>query len=100
VSRDPGMTPLLLGLSMVALGLAASRIEPGALSLPAPARRRKRLSEVRTGRDAAKVARDGIARFIPDNLTASIGRTLVLMGTALVAVRLLDEIVEDEGVDY
>ncbi len=100
MSRDPGTTPLLLGLAMVALGLAASRIEPGALSLPAPSARRKRLSDVRTGRDAAKVARDGIANFIPDNLTASIGRTLMLMGGALLAVRLLDEFVEDEGVDY
>jgi hypothetical protein len=91
---------MVLGLAMVGLGLVARRIEPSALSLPEPSGRRKRLSEVRTGRDAAKVARDGIAGFTPHNLTRSIGRTLILMGAALLAVRALDELVGDEGVDY
>ncbi len=100
MSRDPGYGPVALGLAMVGLGLLARRIEPDALSLPAPSARRQRLREVRSGRDAAKVARDGIAGFIPENLTRSIGRTLILMGAALLAVRALDEFVEDEGVDY
>jgi hypothetical protein len=91
---------VVLGLGMIGLGLAARRIEPAALSLPNPAGRRKRIRDVRTGPDAAKVARDGIAGLIPRNLTRSIGRTLILMGTALLAVRVLDEFVEDDGVDY
>ena len=65
---------------MVGLGLVARRIEPGALSLPEPSGRRRKLSEVRSGQDAAKAARDEIAGFIPRNLTRSMGRTLVLMG--------------------
>ena len=98
--RDPGLAPMLIGLVMIGLGLTARRVEPDLLSLPDPARKSKRLRDVRSGRDAAKVTRDGIASFIPANLTKSLGRTLIIMGAALVAVRALDEIVEDDGADY
>ena len=100
MSRDPGYAPVVLGLAMVGLGLVARRIEPGALSLPEPSGRRRKLRDVRSGQDAAKAARDGIAGFIPRNLTRSMGRTLILMGTALLAVRVLDEFVDDADVDY
>ena len=51
-------------------------------------------------RDAAKAARDGIARFMPNNLTKTLGRSLVLMGAATIAVRMLDELVDDDSARY
>ncbi|QFT64680.1 hypothetical protein SAMN05421853_101184 [Roseivivax halotolerans] len=91
--------PFLIGIAMVGFGLALRRTEPNTLSLPEP-NRPARLKDVKSGRDAARVARDGIARFIPANLTGSLGRTLILMGGATIAVRALDELVDDEGPDY
>ncbi|WP_424933168.1 hypothetical protein [Amaricoccus macauensis] len=100
MQRGSEFAPYLVGLAMVGLGLAARRVEPDLLSLPEPSETRKRLRDVRTGRDAARVTRDGIASFIPANLTKSMGRTLIIMGAALVAVRALDELVDDDGADY
>ena len=99
MSRDPGYAPLLLGLAMVGIGFAARRVQPDVLRLPEPGGH-MRLRDVRGGRDAARVARDGIAGLIPRNLTASLGRTLMLMGGALIVVRTLDELVDDDSVEY
>jgi hypothetical protein len=100
MSRDPGYNPFLVGPAMVGVGLAARQIEPDTLSRPAPGRDRQRLGDARHDRDAARHARDGIARFIPANLTRSKGRTLIIMGAALLAVRALDEFVEDDGAEH
>ncbi|MFD1341021.1 hypothetical protein [Litorisediminicola beolgyonensis] len=98
-SREADYTPVLAGLLMVGAGLLLRRTAPGALRLPEPGTYRK-IRDVRSGRDAAHVARDGIARLIPNNLTGSLGRTLVLMGTATIAVRLLDAFVDDDSALY
>ena len=97
--RRADLMPVVAGLGMLGLGLFLRQTAPSALRLPEPGRR-KRLRDVRSGRDAAHVARDGIARFIPDNLTGSLGRTLILMGTATIAVRILDELVDDDSAEY
>ncbi|WP_246107314.1 hypothetical protein [Puniceibacterium confluentis] len=97
--REPGYSPILVGLAMVGIGLVACRIEPAALRLPEPAGR-PRLRDIRDGRDVARAARDGIATLIPRNLTRSLGRTLMLMGGALIAVRALDELVDDDSASY
>ncbi len=99
MSRDPGYVPILLGLAMVGIGFAARRVEPELLSLPEPSGR-VRIRDIRGGRDAARAARDGIAGLIPRNLTASLGRTLMLMGGALIVVRALDELVDDDSASY
>ncbi len=99
MSRDPGYTPILLGLALVGIGIATRRVEPEMLRLPEPAER-PRLRDIRGGRDAARAARDGIAGFIPRNLTRSLGRSLMLMGGALIVVRALDELVDDDSAQY
>ncbi|SIS83693.1 hypothetical protein SAMN05421759_104183 [Roseivivax lentus] len=99
MSRKADHTPFLIGLGLIGLGLAARRVEPDALRLPEPAERPD-LRNIRSGKDAARAARDGIAGFVPRNLTKSLGRTMILMGAALVAIRALDELVEDDTADY
>lgn len=99
MSRQAGYTPFLAGLAMVGLGLAVRRIAPETLTLPAPATR-PRLRDVRRGRDAARVARDGIASVMPANLTGSLGRTLIIMGAGVLAIRALDELVDDDTARY
>lgn len=98
--RDPGYQPLLLGVAMIGLGLAARRVRPDALSLPESPGSAPRKRDVRSAQDAAHVARDGIAGFIPDNIFGSLGRTLMIMGSALIAVRALDELVDKDAADY
>ena len=99
MSRGAEYTPFLIGLGLIGLGLAARRVEPDTLRLPEPAERPD-LRNIRSGSDAARAARDGIAGFMPRNLTKSLGRTMILMGAALVAVRALDELVDDDTADY
>ncbi len=92
-------TPMLAGLGMLAAGFLLRRTAPRALNLPEPGRR-KRLRDVGSGKDAAHVARDGIANVTPRNLTSSLGRTLIMMGAATIAIRALDELVDDDAADY
>ena len=91
--------PFLIGIGLIGLGMAARRIEPDTLRLPEPADSPD-FRNIRSGRDAARAARDGIAGFVPRNLTKSLGRTMILMGAALVAVRALDELVDEDTADY
>ena len=99
MSREADYTPFLIGLGLIGLGLAARRVEPETLRLPEPAER-PNFRNVRSGRDAARAARDGIAGFVPRNLTKSLGRTMILMGGALVIIRALDEIVDEDTAEY
>ncbi|MHA6326219.1 hypothetical protein [Roseivivax sp. CAU 1753] len=99
MSRQAEYTPFLIGLGLIGLGLAARRVEPETLRLPEPGDRPD-FRGIRSGKDAARAARDGIAGFMPANLTKSLGRTMILMGAALVAVRALDELVDDDTADY
>ena len=99
MSRKVEYTPFLIGLALIGLGLAARRVEPESLRLPEPGGRPD-LRNIRSGRDAARAMRDGIAALVPRNLTKSLGRTMILMGGALVAIRALDEIVDEDTAKY
>ncbi|ADM09056.1 glucosyltransferase MdoH [Parvularcula bermudensis HTCC2503] len=85
-------TPLVLGAGLMALGLGVRQWRPTALELP---KRPRRQSHDRGARKAARVTRDGLARFLPKNMNESIGNSLMVMGVGLIAVRLLDDWVED-----
>ena len=85
--------PLLTGLLLVGAGLLLRRWKPRALTLPDPADRPRHSRGVR---GAATDARDGLATVLPDNLTGSIGRSLIIMGAGLVLVRALDAVADDE----
>jgi len=99
VSRGADYTPFLIGLGLIGLGLAARRVEPETLRLPEPSARPD-LRNVRSGRDAARAARDGLAGLLPRNITKSLGRTMILMGGALLIIRALDEIVDTDTAEY
>ncbi len=91
--RSIGRSPLLIGAALLAGGLLLRQWQPAVLSLPEPEDRRHR---DRGRRRAFRQARDGIARFLPSNMTGSLGRSLAIMGTGLVLVRLLDMAVDDD----
>ncbi len=93
-------SPLLAGAAMIGLGLLLRRTGPDLLRLPEPSPRPVGFRDVRSGRDAARATRDGIARVIPRNLTKTVGRSLMLMGAATIAVRMLDELVDDDSARY
>ncbi len=84
--------PLVLGAALIGGGLLLRQWQPKALVLPDRPAMAHRDSGTRR---LARHTRDGIARFLPGNLTGSIGRTLLIMGAGLVLVRLLDMAVED-----
>ncbi len=84
--------PLIIGAALIGGGLLLRQWQPALLSLPErPVGPRRD----RGARRVARQARDGIARFLPGNLTGSIGRTLLIMGAGLILVRLFDAVVED-----
>ncbi|KAA9005316.1 hypothetical protein F3S47_18200 [Histidinibacterium aquaticum] len=90
----------MVGLAMVGVGLAVRQLKPETLRLPEPGGKSPRLRDVRDVKGAAHKARDALAGFIPDNLFGSLGRTLMIMGGAMIAVRALDELVDDDTADY
>lgn len=85
--------PILVGLSLLGGGLALKHWKPLALSLPD---RPESLKRDRGGKRKARQARDGMARLLPANLNESLGQSLMLLGGGLLALRLLDEVVEDQ----
>jgi hypothetical protein len=97
--EGPGYTPFLFGVGFVAAGLLLRLTDPKVLRLPEPSGK-PRLSGLLKRDEAARTARDGIAHVLPRNLTGSLGRTMILMGAALIAVRALDELVDDDGAEY
>jgi hypothetical protein len=86
------LSPWLIGALLVGGGLLLRAWEPTALTLPD---RPDAMHRDRGMRRGIRRTRDGIARILPSNMTASIGRSLVIMGAGLVLVRLLDMAVED-----
>ncbi|WOI56899.1 hypothetical protein [Palleronia sp. LCG004] len=87
------LSPILLGTALLGAGLLLRQWEPGALSLPS---KPDVVHRDRGLKRAARRTRDGIARFLPSNMTGSLGRSLAIMGAGLVLVRLLDMAVEDD----
>lgn len=85
--------PLLIGAALLGTGLALRHWKPLTLSLP---KEPNTLKHDRGARRRARQARDGIARFLPANLNASVGNSLLILGTCLVALRVLDQAVEEQ----
>ncbi len=97
MDQSPRKSPLLAGLALVGAGLALRRIQPSVLSLPEPDGADHNDRGVRR---AARKSRDGLAGVLPSNLTGSVGRSLMIMGLGLVAIRALDALVDDEDALY
>lgn len=92
---DPFPTsPLVAGVALLGVGLLLRNWQPTALQLPEPDH--DGAHRDRGARRAARHARDGVARLMPRNLTRSVARSLMVVGAALIMVRALDELVEDE----
>lgn len=86
--------PFAAGAAVVAAGFAFTRFRPSALDLPNPTGR----GDGATGRVAKAVglARDGADHVAPDNVSAQIGRSLVMAGSAMLVARLLDEVMSHQ----
>lgn len=93
MDNAPRSSPLLSGIALLIAGVFVRRLKPSFLELP---EHDGSGSNDRGMSRAARKSRDGVARVLPSNLTASIGRTLIIMGAGLILVRALDELVEDE----
>lgn len=94
--RRERLLPFLYAGGMLVLGAVLLAAKPRLGQVPAPDRmgdapRRSRL------RRAAQVGRDNVGVFAPSNLTDSIGRSLLLGGTALLVARALDEMTGRDG---
>jgi hypothetical protein len=83
--------PAAAALGLVAAGVRLWRWRPSLLDLPEPA-------PLQGGRPrglfrrAARRSREGVSLVAPGNLGVSLGRSLVIAGTALLAARVLDEL--------
>lgn len=86
--------PVVIGLGLLAVGAALWRLKPGALRIPQPAPLGDHANSPRWLR-AAQRSRDGVAKIAPDNLSDSVGRSLVFAGGALLVTRLLDELTSE-----
>ncbi len=85
------LLPAAAALGLMAAGVLLWRWRPSLLDLPQPA-------PLKGGRPqgmfrrAARRSREGVSLVAPDNLSVSLGRSLVIAGAALLAVRVLDEL--------
>ena len=97
MANSPRTSPLLAGIALLGAGLVLRRVQPSVLSLPEPDGADRNDRGVKR---AARKSRDGLAGVLPGNLTGSIGRSLIIMGAGLVAIRALDAVVDDEDSLY
>ncbi|MGR3452687.1 hypothetical protein [Pseudooceanicola sp.] len=90
VTKDR-ILPVAIGVGLLAVGAVLWRMKPGALAIPAadPLHEDRGASRWRR---AARRSRNGVAKVAPENLSDSLGRSLVFAGGALLVTRLLDEI--------
>ncbi|KAF0677351.1 hypothetical protein [Profundibacterium mesophilum] len=90
--RPPRHSPFAVGAILLGIGVLLRLWRPSFLDLPERPRGR-------SGRGltaAAHRTQDGIAAVLPGNLTGGVGRSLILLGAGLIALRALDEIVDDD----
>jgi len=97
MAKSPRSSPLLAGIALLGAGLVLRRVQPSVLSLPEPDGADHNDRGVKR---AARKSRDGLAGVLPGNLTGSIGRSLIIMGAGLMAIRALDAVVDDEDALY
>lgn len=85
------VAPVAYAGGMLAIGALLVAAKPKIGHVPDP----RQAGEVPTRgmfRRAARAGRDSVSVFAPTNVTDSIGRSLLLGGTALLVARLLDEV--------
>ena len=92
--------PVVAGLGLMALGLILSRLESRTLAMPAP-RRRRRDARARFRRGdrigaVAQASRDRLVDFMPNNIAAGIGRSMLIAGCGLLVVRALDRLAGED----
>lgn len=97
MDQSPKSSPVLAGIALLGAGLLIRQWQPDALRLPEPAHKHRRDRGLRR---AARKSRDGLAMLLPSNLTGSIGRSLMIMGGGLLALRLLDLLVDQDEALY
>jgi len=90
-TRDRAL-PLALGAALVAIGIAIWRAKPSMLQIPDATPIDDRSNRGGYLTRAARKSRDGLKPITPDNLSGSIGRSLVFAGGAILVTRLLDEL--------
>ena len=92
IKRPSRHSPFLIGAILLAIGALLRLWRPTYLDLPDR-------PKGRTGSGLPAMAhrtQDGIAAVLPGNLTGGVGRSLILLGAGLIAIRALDEIVDDD----
>ena len=104
--RDPSeapvrTAPIAAGAVLVGVGALVMQLRPHLLDLPGPVE-----SDLDAGArieagdrvgGAAQAGRDSLLAVLPPNLLTWIGRVLMLAGASVVITRLLDRLVDDEG---
>lgn len=95
-SRAGRVAPVAYAAGMLIAGAILLAVKPRLGHVPEP----KQMGDGprKTAlRRAAQIGRDNVEVFAPTNVTDSIGRSLLLGGTALLLVRLLDEFAGRDG---
>lgn len=87
----PRLAPVAYGAGMLALGAVLLAAKPRIGNVPNP-RHTLDGPDLGRGRRIARAGRDSVGAFAPSNVTDSIGRSLLLGGTALLLTRLFDEL--------
>lgn len=92
VSTDPpaprsAVSPVAYGAGMLALGAVLVLSKPRIGAVPEPVQTDDAPGVLRR---LAAAARDGVSAFAPSNVTDSIGRSLVIGGSALILARAFD----------
>ncbi|KAA2315197.1 hypothetical protein DL237_09335 [Pseudooceanicola sediminis] len=95
-SSQERLTPILYAGGMLAIGAVMLIAKPRLGHVPNPSRAGD-LPRAARWRRAAQISRDNLHTFAPANVTDSIGRSLLLGGTALLLTRLLDEVTGHDG---
>ncbi|TMM51594.1 hypothetical protein [Sulfitobacter sabulilitoris] len=94
MTETPRTSPILAGLALLGTGLVLRRWQPRLLDMP---ERAEGASDAGTpAQRVARKGRDGVATVLPDNMTGAIGRSLIVMGAGLLALRALDLLVDED----
>ncbi|WP_163849018.1 hypothetical protein [Pseudooceanicola aestuarii] len=90
--RMARLAPVAFGGCVVLVGAVLSRVRPAVLDLPDSAP----LGGEPRGRAGRAIVglRDGAHRVAPQNMSAQLGRSLMLAGAAMLTARLLDELAD------
>lgn len=86
--------PLIAAAALVGTGVLLRQWKPTLLDLPDPKKKRPHVDSGLSRK--VRRARDGVTKFaMPPNMVRSLGSSLLALGGGLVALRLLDEVVDD-----